>query len=210
MSTTTMTPEQRVSKVFEILQTGNRKEHVSGKVTQLDHALRVAQLAMNDDADEETVLAGLTIDIGHLVSPSMVNADGVYYFTYQLIDQAGNRSAIDHGRLGADYLRQLGFSSKTCELVESDVMTRRYLSTVNPQNFVPPLTGPVGHITYQPSSLSPIEMRDFEKDPLFKQKVQIRKWSDTAANTTEVKPPVLDTYRDMAIKNLLMSMKTLY
>ncbi|KAJ2017497.1 hypothetical protein GGI13_001439 [Coemansia sp. RSA 455] len=210
MSTTTMTPEQRVSKVFEILKTGNKKEHVSGKMTQLDHALRVAQLAMNGDADEETVLAGLTIDIGHLITPSMVNADGDYYIYYQVTDQAGNRSAIDHGRLGADYLRQTGFSNKTSELVESNIMAKRYLLSTGFNFQIGPNDGNIVLASMKLGLLSPTEKHDFEKDPLFKQKVQLAKWNDAAVNTTEVKPPVLDTYRDMAIKNLLMSMKTLY
>ncbi|KAJ2253172.1 hypothetical protein GGI13_002852 [Coemansia sp. RSA 455] len=206
MSTTTMTLEQRVSKVFEILQTGSKKEHVSGKMMLLDHALRVAQLAMNDGADEETVLAALTIDIGHLVSPSMVNADRDFYIYYQVTDMVGNVSAIDHGRLGADYLRQLGFSSKTCELVESNVMTRRYLDALAREDIESNVveSNPAHGYVYAVNWLA------FEKDPLFKQKVQLAKWNDAAVNTTEVKPPVLDTYRDMAIKNLLMSMKTLY
>ncbi|KAJ2103185.1 hypothetical protein GGI09_000803 [Coemansia sp. S100] len=58
--------------------------------------------------------------------------------------------------------------------------------------------------------LSPTEMREFEQDPLFKQKLQLAVWDVAATKTTRDKPPALDTYRDMATRNLLMSMVTLY
>ncbi|KAJ2110786.1 hypothetical protein GGI16_000139 [Coemansia sp. S142-1] len=50
-STTTMTPEQRESKLFELLKISGKKEHISGNMTQLDHALRVAYLAKIESAD---------------------------------------------------------------------------------------------------------------------------------------------------------------
>ncbi|KAJ2082950.1 hypothetical protein GGI16_007283 [Coemansia sp. S142-1] len=68
MSTTitTMTPEQRVSKLFELLEISGKKEHISGNMTQLDHALRVANLAKIDSADEDTTLAELILNAGKI------------------------------------------------------------------------------------------------------------------------------------------------
>ncbi|KAJ2060892.1 hypothetical protein GGI17_003417 [Coemansia sp. S146] len=57
ISTTTMTPEQRVSMALKLLESAGKKEYTIGKMSPLDHAFRVAQLAKNDGADEETILA---------------------------------------------------------------------------------------------------------------------------------------------------------
>ncbi|KAJ2864385.1 hypothetical protein GGH94_002943 [Coemansia aciculifera] len=210
---TNKTPEQRVSKVFELLQTGSRKEYIGGKITQLDHALQAAYLSKNEGADEETILAALLLNIGHLI-PSTEQHSGTRdknEATNRAFDIAGNYSASGgynyYAEFGANYLRTLGFSNKTCELIESNVMAKRYLLAKEPGYG----DGAVLlFITLKGDPLLPTEMREFEKDSLFKQKVQLAKWDDAAAKATGVKPPVLDTYRDMAIRNLLMSMKMLY
>ncbi|KAJ2864369.1 hypothetical protein GGH94_002980 [Coemansia aciculifera] len=209
--TTTMSPEQRVSMAFELLQAGSKKEYIGGEMTQLDHALQAAQLVKNEGADEETVLAALTRDIGFQipVKDIMGLTGDNYYIFYTITDRAGNTSAVDHDRVGAAYLRKLGFSKKTCELIESDVLAKRYLSTIAPVYQESLNNASRELLKLQGGPLSSTEMREFEKDPLFKQKVQFRKWND-AARTTGVKPPALDAYRDMATRNVLMSMRTPY
>ncbi|KAJ2250986.1 hypothetical protein GGI13_003948 [Coemansia sp. RSA 455] len=225
-STNTMTPEKRVSKLFELLEISGKKEHVSGNMTQLDHALRVANLAKVEGADEDTILAALMLDTrGITVTipsyPNMAVGDRVelYWNGY-----AGNTSdAVDDDEVDVIFVRKLGFSNKTSELVESNVLAKRYLGSMPPEGLGSIIPKNIG-IT-QPKDLvagvrvtipmwggplSPTEMREFEKDPLFKKKVQLAVWDVAAAKTTGDKPPALDTYRDMAIRNLLMSMVALY
>ncbi|KAJ2059592.1 hypothetical protein GGI17_004294 [Coemansia sp. S146] len=206
---TTMIPEQRVSKVFELLQTGSRKEYIGGKITRLDHALQAAHLAKNEGADEETILAALLLDIGQLSPPpeQPSNTRDKYKFEYHLTDVTGNMSDINYDRVGANYLRQLGFSNKTCELIESNVLAKHYLGTFDPTYGDGAV---IVFITLKGDPPSPAEIQEFENDPLFQQKVQLAKWDAAATKATEVKPPALDTYRDMAIRNLLLSMKVLY
>ncbi|KAJ2042990.1 hypothetical protein GGI03_000957 [Coemansia sp. RSA 2337] len=214
MISTTVSLEQRVSKAFELLEDAGKKEHVGGKVTRLDHALQVAQLAKNEDADDETILAALLYDIGHLIRLQEKSSLSSYSYDPldRLVASARNTHAIDHGRIGAksmsavdygriggEYLRQLGFPKKTCELIESDVMARRYILTVDPQRLITPAVVSVVHEMYRASPLSPTEMREFEKDPLFKQKVQMRRWN-YFIKVSEDDPAPLDTYREMAIR----------
>lgn len=45
-------------------------------------------------------------------------------------------------------------------------------------------------------------MKEFEQDPLFKLKVQVRQWDD-AAKVVGLKVPDLESYRDMAVNHLL-------
>ncbi|KAJ2877257.1 hypothetical protein GGH93_000141 [Coemansia aciculifera] len=223
-----MAPEQRVSKVFKLLENVGKEEHISGKMTQLDHALQAAHFVKKEGADEETILAALMLNIGRIsitidkyddfvigdrveiywngcagnTSDTLDNKQTVQYPTGQVPDFI----AVDRYEADDFTVRKFGFTKKTSELIESNVLARRYLLTTGYTFQVGPNDGNVIEIEMKRGPLSPTEIQEFEKDPLFKQKVQLAKWDDAAAKVTEVKPPTLDTYRDMAIKNLLMSM----
>ncbi|KAJ2880917.1 hypothetical protein H4R27_004428 [Coemansia aciculifera] len=206
-STTDMSPEQRVNTVFELLQISSKKEHIDGEMTQLDHALQAAQLAKNDGADEETILAALLLDIGSLIPLTEQRSDtpGKEGIGYKLTDMA--RTVGFHV---SSAFRNLGFSNKTSELIESNVMAKRYILTVDPLYIDNSKPVTVSYAVLRGGQLSPTEMAEFQKDPLFKQKVQLAKWDAAATKTADITPPALDTYRDMAIRNILMSMRTLY
>ncbi|KAJ2115949.1 hypothetical protein IW146_001909 [Coemansia sp. RSA 922] len=226
MSTTTMTPEQGLSKLFELLEIFGKKEHISGNMPQLDHALRVANLSKIDSADEDTTLSELILNAGKITVtiPPYDNykiGDGVE-FIWSGYDR-NTINTFDSDVVDDVIVRKLGFSNKTSELVESNILAKRYLGGMAPEGLVSIISKNIGVIMREileapirvtipmwGGPLSPTEMREFEKDPLFKQKVQLAVWDIAAAKTTGDKPPALDTYRDMAIINLLMSMVTLY
>ncbi|KAJ2492302.1 hypothetical protein IWW37_001614 [Coemansia sp. RSA 2050] len=200
---TTMSPEQRVTTVFQLLQNANKKGYMGEKVTQLEHALQAAQLAKKDGADEETILAALLHDIGHFC-PLADRCGGTHdkgLDACHKTETTMDIGVIDHDKAGALYLHKLGFPKKTCELIESHVLAKRYLSAKDPTYQMGLSTASEQSLKLRGGPLTPTEIRDFEKDPLFKQKVQIRKWDD-AAKVIGAKPPALDTYRDMAIRNL--------
>ncbi|KAJ2752941.1 hypothetical protein GGI19_003479 [Coemansia pectinata] len=195
-STSTMTPEQRVITVFKLLENGSKKQHIDGKMTQLDQALHVAQLAKKDGVDPETVLAALFQDIGHVCPPPEGSTETVD-------EDEDASSAFDYRMHGANYLRSLGFPKKMCELVESDVMGRRYMAAIIPMYEESLSSTSKESLKLQGGSLSSTEAREFEKDPLFKEKVKLVQWND-AAKVTEDKPSALDTYRGIAFGTLAM------
>ena len=45
-------------------------------------------------------------------------------------------------------------------------------------------------------------MKEFEEDPLFELKVQVRKWDD-AAKVVGLEVPDLESYRQMAVNHLM-------
>ncbi|KAJ1913601.1 hypothetical protein GGI09_002404 [Coemansia sp. S100] len=221
-----MTPEQRVSKLFEILEISGKKEHISGNMTQLDHALRVANLAKIESADEDTILAALMLNtrgIKVTIPPySNIAIGDIIEVTWGGYPR-NTSNAIDSDEFDNTFARKLGFSNKTSELVESNVLAKRYLGGMTAEDLGSIIPEGPGLITREDiaagfqvriplwnSAPLPSDMREFEKDPLFKQKVQLAVWDVAATKTTGDKPPALDTYRDMAIRNLLMLMKTLY
>ncbi|KAJ2473682.1 hypothetical protein GGI02_000656 [Coemansia sp. RSA 2322] len=197
-----MAPEQRVSTVFQLLQNATKQHYPGEKVTLLEHALQIAHRAKAEGADEETILAALLHDIGHLC-PEVELGCGTADVTMTggQCAKPASEDGAEHERRGAEYLRQFGFSEKVCELVECHFLAKRYLSVIDPayqarlssvnKQSLKSLGGP----------FSPEEVLAFERDPLFKQMVLLSKWDDES-DIAGPKAPTLDTYRDMAVRNL--------
>ncbi|KAJ1895131.1 hypothetical protein LPJ81_005028 [Coemansia sp. IMI 209127] len=108
---------------------------------------------------------------------------------------------MGHEKLGAEYLRRLGFSSKVCNLVESHVVAKRYLTAIDQKYYESLSNASKLSLKFQGGPFSPEDAAAFETDPLFKEKVQLRKWDD-ASKVVDLQTPGLDAYRAMAIKHL--------
>jgi 2-amino-1-hydroxyethylphosphonate dioxygenase (glycine-forming) len=135
-------------------------------VTQLEHALQCAQLAEQAGSDTDTILAALLHDIGHLLP-----ADNGYMDGY---------GTIDHERLGADYLRGLGFSEKTAQLIEHHVNAKRYLTFKNPNYFARLSEASLKTLEFQGGPMTAEEAADFEANPYMKGILQMRVWDEQA------------------------------
>jgi putative nucleotidyltransferase with HDIG domain len=114
--------QQTVKDLFYLIEEQGQSDYIGEAVSQLEHSLQAAQLAVDAGADDETVLGALLHDIGRFIPaadkmPSMMSDDGIF---------VGRGS---HEELGERYLHQLGFSDKVCQLVGAHVMAKRYLAT---------------------------------------------------------------------------------
>ncbi|KAJ1665543.1 hypothetical protein EV178_003048 [Coemansia sp. RSA 1646] len=175
------------------------------------HALQAALYATQANADDETVLAALLHDIGQFCSAKEMKRmiveelddTGSIGLSKDADDKGAEQSVgiVGHERLGAEYLRKLGFSQKVCELVESHVVAKRYLTAVDQQYYEDLSNASKLSLKFQGGSFSPEDAAAFEKDPLFKEKVQLRKWDD-ASKVVDLQTPDLETYRVMAINHL--------
>src|SRR5262249_13143707 len=105
--------ESNVERILGLLREA-QGQYFGEPVTQLEHALQCAQLAVSSGAADELVLAALLHDVGHLLE------DG---------DEAG---VIAHDQVGAQWLRKLGVSERVADLVAGHVQAKRYLTATNP------------------------------------------------------------------------------
>ncbi|KAJ1991304.1 hypothetical protein GGI25_002393 [Coemansia spiralis] len=202
--------KSKIDAVFQLLKNSSKQGYIGESISQLEHALQAAFYATQEDADEETVLAALLHDIGQfcpakeihrMLVEDLNDADAVDLPSRPNYKDAKNVGVMGHERLGAEYLRKLGFSPKVCELVESHVVAKRYLTAVDPDYLERLSNASKLSLKFQGGPFSPENVAIFEKDPLFKRKVQLRKWDD-ASKVVGMNTPGLESYREMATRHL--------
>ncbi|CAO3589834.1 unnamed protein product [Absidia cylindrospora] len=201
--------DQIVDTIFKVLIDGSKQDYIGERISQLEHCLQAASQALDAGADEETILAALLHDIGQFTtSPDqkqmICDASALNELDPGAVDGTKQISVgvTGHERIGAVYLRQLGFSEKVATLVESHVPVKRYLTAKYPEYYESLSGASKLSLKYQGGPFTQEQVDNFEKDPLYKIKVQIRQWDD-AAKVVDLKVPDLEYYRPMAIKHLL-------
>jgi predicted HD phosphohydrolase len=117
-----------VKTLFSFIKIQGQFDYLGEKVSQLEHTLQAAQLAVESGADDDTILGALLHDVGRFIPdaedmPAMIAADGLF---------VGRQS---HEVLGEKYLRGLGFSEMICELVGAHVIAKRYLTAVDKEYY---------------------------------------------------------------------------
>ena len=197
-----MTPAQAEKVTDEIMELYNGyggNEYAGEKVTQLEHMVQAAELAEEQGFDEEVILAAFLHDIGHISEAAKDAAGGV-----DDDNRMGAFGVKDHEELGAEFLREKGFSKKVYRLVESHVEAKRYLTARDPAYYAELSDASKKTLEYQGGPMTDEEADAFEQYPLFTLIIQMRKWDEQAK--IEHKPlPDLQHYRRMMLRHLLNS-----
>lgn len=181
--------EQITEEIMQYYEHHGGEEYAGEKVTQLEHMVQAAQLAEEQGYDEEVVLAAFLHDIGHICEDG--HGD----------NEMGEFGIKDHEQIGADYLAKKGFSKKLTRLVESHVEAKRYLTYKDPEYYNQLSDASKKTLEYQGGRMEKDEAEAFEKYPLFKLIIQMRKWDEQAK--IENKPlPDLNHFRKMILHHL--------
>ncbi len=170
-----------VDETMALLAESAAEAYYGEQVTQLEHALQAAHLAGEAGADEETVLAALLHDIGHVLDRGHLHED---------------LGVIDHDEQGAAWLRERGFSERLVQLVAGHVAAKRFLVATNPHYGGRLSSSSVRTLELQGGPMSPEEVAAFEGDPLMKEKLRMRSW-DEQAKEPGAAVAQLDSYREM-------------
>ena len=164
-------------------------EYAGEKVSQLEHMAQAAQLAEAQGYDEEIVLAAFLHDIGHISEAAKGDNE---------MDGYGIK---DHEEIGADFLREKGFSKKIARLVESHVEAKRYLTFKDPSYYTNLSDASRRTLEYQGGPMTTEEANAFEQYPLFDLIIRMRSWDEQAK--VERQPlPDLQRYRQMMLHHL--------
>lgn len=178
---------QRCDEMLLVLEAATDKNYIGESISQLAHALQCAQLAVESGADNETIIAALFHDIGHLCADNDPEA------------KRNDYGVMNHDTIGADFLRQCGLSEKVCQLVLGHVQAKRYLTSIDPDYRNRLSSASQATLIAQGEAMSPDEAAAFEQDPLFEAKIQIRSW-DEAAKVVDLAVPDLSHYRQLLLE----------
>jgi len=179
-----------VNEIFSLYEKYGAADYIGEPVSQIEHMCQAAQLAESENYDEDVVLGAFFHDIGHLCE---------HLFTVESMDGYG---ALDHERLGGQYLRSKGFSEKIARLVESHVSAKRYLTFKYPEYYNKLSEASKITLEKQGGVMDEIEAQHFEMDHLHLLFIKLRHWDDQA-KVQHVPLPSLNIYKQMALQHLM-------
>lgn len=188
----TTSNQKIVDDIFELYDKHGAEEYAGEKVSQLEHMVQAAQLAMEGGFDDEVVLAAFLHDVGHLLP------------IHDESEAMGGYGMMDHEKVGADHLRKLGFSDRLCKLIASHVNAKRYLTWKYPDYYNELSDASKKTLEYQGGRMKDAEAKAFEADPLFDLYIRMRRW-DEAAKIENKPVPDINIFKEKALQHLKTS-----
>ena len=166
---------QVVEKIISLIEKNGDSEYGGEAVTQGEHALQAAHLAMEAGCRPNVIIASLLHDIGHML--------------HALPDDAPEKGIDDlHEELGYRFIGKY-FKQSVSEPIRLHVAAKRYLcardSTYKEALSEPSLIS----LELQGGPMSPEECRLFEQNPFYLDAIQLRRYDDLAkVPEMEVRP----------------------
>jgi phosphonate degradation associated HDIG domain protein len=182
-------PEAIVNEVFALYEQHGGDDYIGEPVSQLEHMWQAAMLAEKEGYGEEVILAAFFHDIGHLCAADAETKS---------MDGFGN---VDHERLGANYLRERGFSETVASLVESHVTAKRYLTYKHPEYYHQLSAASKATLGFQGGVMTALEAAEFEMDPNAEIIVKLRYWDDEA-KVMNIPVDNIDHLKAMGLRHL--------
>ncbi len=172
-----MTPQPNFEKILRIFEQRGGERYGSEGVSQLEHALQCAQLAVQEQAPARLVAAALLHDLGHLLD------------TGDLPHDVAANLDDHHETKAAEFLRS-EFGEAVSEPIRLHVVAKRYLCTIQPE-----YAGQLSPTSYksfldQGGKMSRSELEAFEAEPYRTEALLLRRWDDLGKQVAHVTPPI--------------------
>lgn len=141
-------------------------DHYDEDLSQTEHALQTAALAVAAGASDELVAAALLHDVGHLLELAARDARG------ELPSED-----LDHEAVGARYLSAL-FAPAVTAPIALHVRAKRYRCAVEPEYLTTLSEGSTRSLELQGGPADAAEVASFESNSAFPDAVALREWDD--------------------------------
>lgn len=165
--------------IWAIFQQRGDEAYHGEPVSQLEHAVQAAQIALDETGDTELAVAALLHDIGHLLPHDQeMNGFGM----------------LHHEALGANFLREHGFSDQIVRLVGGHVAAKRYLTFADPDYYEQLSAASKETLVFQGGVMTREEADRFRRDPLFEKHLLLRR-IDERAKMVGLPTPDLDVWK---------------
>lgn len=172
-----------VTQIVEVFNQRGAENYGSEAVTQLEHAIQTALLALRDGAEDSLVAAALLHDIGHLLGNSPLPTSASQNYD----DQHENRA---YG-----WLRE-HFGLRVADPVRLHVAAKRYLCTVDPSYCDSLSPTSLKSFYDQGGVMNAMEKAAFEQEKYFQEALRLRRWDDEAKDPT-IAVPSIDSFVDL-------------
>ena len=167
-----------VEQIIKLFAERGDSQYGGEAVTQRQHALQCAALAVQAHASPALVTAALLHDIGHLV--------------HALPDDAPDQGVDDaHEELGYRYLRQI-FDESVTEPVRLHVPAKCYLCAVNSYYHAQLSEPSIVSLKLQGGPMSETEVAEFRAGSFAEDAVSLRRWDDLAKVADLATPAIED------------------
>ncbi len=187
--------QQTASEIIELLESYGGSEYIGEPVTKLEHMVQSAQLAIEQGLSEEMVIAALLHDIGHICVEKSEEND---------MDGMG---VIDHELIGAEFLKEKGFSERIVQSVANHVPAKRYLCWKFPAYYDELSEASKGTLAFQGGIMTDEEAILFENNPFYADIITIRQIDDKAKLADKQLPNSLIEFEEMITTHLTANNK---
>lgn len=170
-----MTPLTSIDDVLALFDT-HGDDRYDEELSQRDHALQTAALALAAGADDSLVVAALLHDVGHLLD---LAAGGT----------ADTPRLARHEQVGATALSAL-FDESVTAPIELHVEAKRYLTAVDPKSIDRLSNGSRASLVRQGGPMDEAEVVRFRTRRWFAEACALRRWDDDGKVDGLVVPPL--------------------
>jgi gamma-butyrobetaine dioxygenase len=168
-----------VDQIVDLFDTRGAAAYLGEPISQLEHALQAAHLAVQDASSDALVAAALLHDIGHLLGPKD--------------DPAENGIDAVHEGRGCSWLAP-HFGPEVTEPIRQHVLAKRYLCAVDAayRGLLSPAS--IRSLELQGGALTAGEAEVFERNLYSAGAIRLRRWDDRA-KVPKLDVPGLRHYR---------------
>lgn len=172
---------KRVAEILQVLEHHGHESYFGEPVSQLEHALQCAHLAVQERASNALIAAALLHDVGHLL-----HHEG----------EAAADGGIDavHENLGESWLSQY-FGPGVTRPVAMHVAAKRYLCAIDKTYLAGLSLASLKSLQLQGGAMSVQEVAEFEANEFAGDAVRLRHWDDLAKIPDARVPPLSDYTR---------------
>jgi putative nucleotidyltransferase with HDIG domain len=182
--------EKVVEIIFQLFNKKGDDMYIGEPVTKYQHMVQSAMIAQNLGYTDEMVIAALLHDIGH-VCVEMTPDNDMNGFGIK-----------NHDLIGAQLLRENGFSDLVVSAVENHVAAKRYLCTKF-QNYYDQLSlASLETLKLQGGMMNETEILEFENHPYFDENIKIRK-IDELAKDEHMEIVAVESFKEIMLNHLI-------
>lgn len=166
-----------IRQIIEVFEQRGAENYGSEEISQQQHAIQSALLAMRDGASNTLVVAALLHDIGHILGNSpLPSSDSQNYDDKH--EARAFRWLLEH------------FGQPVADPVRLHVAAKRYLCTVDPSYCESLSPTSLKSFYDQGGIFSPEEKTEFEKERYHADALQLRRWDDAAKDPSMSTPGI--------------------